>query len=114
MIRSRTLRPGQVVRVGYTELVLGCAPGGLAATSSAPWTESDFVWLGRAAVASVASMAGLLKSLLRRLLTRLMRFALEHWLLSAALIAFLLYLFAPQFRDWVGQGLQYLRDVLKS
>lgn len=108
MIRSRTLRPGQVVRVGYTELVLGCAPEGLAATSAERWTESDFAWLGRAGLSRIVSLGRLLKVLAGRLL----KFTLEHWLITTVLALILVYFFVPQVREWVGGRLQYIRDLL--
>lgn len=114
MIRSRTLRPGQVIRVGYTELVLGCAPEGLAATSSERWTESDIAWLGRAGISRIAALGRLLKGLAGRLLGGLLKIALEHWIISSVLLVAVLYLFVPQVREWMVAGVQYLRDVLEK
>ena len=109
MIRSRTLRPGQIVRVGYTELVLGCAPEGQATTSSDRWTESDFVWLGRAGASRIVSLGRLLKVLAGRL----SKIALEHWTITTVLVLILLYFFVPQVWEWVDGRVQYVRDVLE-
>lgn len=108
MIRSRTLRPGQILRVGYTDLVLGCALEGQAATSSDRWTESDFVWLGRAGVSRIVSLGRVLRGLAGRLL----KFALEHWLITTILALILLYFFVPQVQEWVDGRVQYVREVL--
>ena len=114
MIRSRTLRPGQVVRVGYTELVLGCAPEGIAATASERWGESDLAWLGRAGISRIAALGRLLKHLGVRLLGGLLKVAREHWIIATVLLVALLYFFVPQVRERIITGVQYLRDVLEK
>lgn len=88
-ILSRTLKNGQVLRVGYTELVLNCAPDGHAATNAAPFTESDAVWAIRAALRACGHIAlfGLDQA------KKAARTAAVHWfwsLLALAGIAFFL------------------------
>ncbi len=44
MVYSRILRPGNILKLGDTELIFRCSPDGLAMRSRGVTTEGDLVW----------------------------------------------------------------------
>lgn len=52
--KSRVIRNGDVLKIGHTELILDCAPDGLASRSRGIATDGDAVWLAKNAVTGVA------------------------------------------------------------
>jgi len=56
-ILSRILRPGSVLRVGDTELLLQCSPGGLASRSRGLPMQNDAVWALRLLLENLGVMA---------------------------------------------------------
>lgn len=96
-LRSRVLRAGQVVKVGYSEMLLTCSPEGLVATRGSHWMESDFVWtlriLGRYVPRILSWILGRLWSVVRA--------AARHWfILGAGTVALLAAVFPP-FREFL-------------
>ncbi len=97
MVKSRVLRPGGVLKVGHTELMLHCSSGGLANRSRGIVTESDFAWALRAAgrgLVAVVSGAYRWGTLGPRLLRR-------HWKGLAVVAALVGYFIYPPFNQFV-------------
>lgn len=96
-VRSRVLRPGEVLRVGYTEFVLECAPGGLASRSRGLTVEGDAIWLARKLIGAVTGLIGSLFSLVFSMLRGIQR----RWKWIAFPGFLFLFWFAPPFRNFV-------------
>lgn len=109
-VRSRVLRPGEVLRIGHTEFVLECAPGGLASRSRGLSIESDGIWFLRKLIglfaAIVGSIIGLLFSILRGVQRRWTWIAIPGF-------AFLFW-FAPPFRDFVYRLINTVLGILRE
>jgi hypothetical protein len=88
------MRSGDVLRVGYTELTLDCAPDGPASRSRGVVTESDAAWILRRLAAFGGTIgAGALQAL------TLAGFALlRRWKMALVIGAIVLYVGAPNFR----------------
>lgn len=91
MMRSRVLRSGGYLKVGHTELVLECAPDGLASRSRGIVSESDAVWAVRKGALGLARLSAKFFVVVPRTLFR-------HWKLTILLVMVLLYFFMPSFR----------------
>lgn len=109
IVRSRRLRPGEVVKVGHTELVLQCATDGLTASASGSWTESDLRWAARSFTMKLLSIVRLVKSLARKIL----KFALAKWKIAAIVILILAYALIAPLRAFIYEKFNYVRDVLE-
>ncbi|MEK7793286.1 MAG: FHA domain-containing protein [Candidatus Hydrogenedentota bacterium] len=109
-VRSRVLRPGEVLRVGYTEFVLECAPGGLASRSRGVSMESDAIWFLRKLTdlfaGVIASVIGLLFSLVRGIQ--------RHWTWIAVPGFVFLFWFAPPFRNFVYRLINTVLGILRE
>lgn len=108
-IRSRILRSGQFLKVGHTELVLECAPDGLAGRSRGIVHESDWAWAFRTAVSgSFALVRGLVRAS-----AALLRWLRRRKQAVAAALFVVLYFFVPSFRTlvlyWAGRALELFR-----
>jgi type III secretion system (T3SS) inner membrane Yop/YscD-like protein len=102
---ARILRPGDVLRVGGTELAVECAGDGLASRTSGLPNVSGVSWaLGQVARDAVR---GLSRVLLFGL--RLLRSLASNWLFVLA-VGFLLFVFWPTFRYYVQLGLWLVYD----
>ncbi len=93
-ILSRTLRSGQVLKAGYSELLLTCSPTGQAATRRPQWAESDAAWAVR--LAAPAMTRGLRWMLVQ--LWALVPSVARHWLLLIIGIGILLAIYVPDVR----------------
>ncbi len=71
-IFSRVMRSGDILRVGQTELILHCNPGGLASRSRGLPMESDFVWGLRLCAGHLLGLLGALGGLTALLQSRLL------------------------------------------
>ena len=109
-VRSRVLRPGEVLRVGYTEFVLECAPGGLASRSRGLSMESDVIWFLRKLLGLftgvIGSVIGLVFSLLRGIQRR--------WTWIAVPGFVFLFWFAPPFRNFVYRLINTVLDIFRE
>lgn len=83
-IRSCILRSGGLLRVGSTEMLLQCPPGGLASRSRALPTENDAVWTLRLLFSQLGALSGVLWWLLALLRGRWLSFVVG---IISALIA---------------------------
>jgi hypothetical protein len=105
-IRSRVLRPGQSLRVGYTDLVLRCAEGGHAATGSVSWSESDVAWALRAVTGTGRNIAELAAAHM----VKATRTAAVNWRWTLVLAAIIAYAAIEPLRDYVNGWLSHIRD----
>lgn len=76
--KSRVIRPGEIMRVGYTDLLLECSPDGMSGRSEGIPLQNDFAW---AAKNIFRSAIGVLEQL-GRLVLLLPRYALRHWFIT--------------------------------
>lgn len=106
-IRSSKLESGGIIRVGYTELALSCAPNGLAARAKSRITDTDAAW----ALRTIGSLfTGFSKQILRggRVAGR---YVVQHWFLTLAVIVVVIML-QPDLRATALGVLRRLREVL--
>lgn len=109
-VRSRVARPGDYIRVGHTELVLECAPDGLASRSRGIITENDFVWALKAFLGIALESIGALSMFLLQVPLRLFR-SWKAFALPALIAA---YFFVPQFRDVVWRVLGPIVGTMRN
>jgi len=98
---SRTLRSGEVLRIGNTDLMLQCAPDGLASRSVGVPMESDAAY-------ALGALLGKL-ALAPRLAWRVVRGGGRNifgWIVAAAGVSILLRIFAPTMFDTVWAVIQ--------
>jgi hypothetical protein len=95
MLRSRIVRNGGLVNIGHTQLVLDCAPDGLAHRSKGIVSESDFGWFAQQAARFVARGLKQATAFAMSLLGRIA----SSWI-GIAGIVFLLYILVPQVRNF--------------
>jgi hypothetical protein len=96
--RSRVARHGDIVRAGGTELVLSCAPEGLAGRSRGLRRQSDWMWAVRAGSQHI--VGGFRPSI--RIFRGAVSLALRRWMWCVVLGAVILYACSPQFRAALG------------
>lgn len=105
-VRSKRLAAGGILRVGYTELILSCAPNGLATQSGSGFAESDAAW----AIRGLGSQtAALMKQLLRGGIVA-GGFLARHWVLTLLAVIVLIFL-QPRLRE---MALDLLRGAAAS
>ena len=107
-VRSRVMRSGDILRVGQTELVLECVPGGVASRSRGLPMEGDVAWAAR------LFLHGLGKVLVR--VWRGFRgiFGRSFWLIVGLAAAGILFGYlrpgwAQFVLNWAGWGIRWLR-----
>ena len=89
-IRSRILRPGEILQVGNTQLSLHCEPEGLASRSIGLPFESDITWLCRYAAGRIYRIS--------RAVWKYTAYAFwHHKILFSLGVLLLLYFLAPGF-----------------
>ena len=81
-MKSRVIRPGEMMRVGYTDLLLECSPDGMSSRSQGISVQNDF---GFAANNIGKSLLGILK-LLWRLVLLIPKWAMRHWILTIIIL----------------------------
>lgn len=108
-MRSRKLRPGGIIKVGHTELLLGCAAEGLATTARETWTDADLAWAIRYAFSRIPIVA----RFVRGILFRVLKLSMEHWRISLVVLVLALYFSVPAFQDFVNSALNSVREVLE-
>ena len=110
MARSRILRSGDSLRIGYTDLVLECAPDGLASRSRGLVLESDLVWTLRRAFSTASdAMTGLVK-----LGVAVPVFAYRHWRLGAIVGAVALYFLFPPFHNFALNLIDTVTNIARN
>jgi hypothetical protein len=97
--------------VGYTELILECAPDGLASRSKGIISQNDFLWALRVGVKMLLASVGRVGQFVRLVLWRVLR----RWKMIALIGGGALYFFVPEFRsfahrlfDWGEAWARYL------
>jgi len=80
VVRSRTLKHGDIVRLGETDLALTCNPGGLAQRSRGTHIESDLFWAAREGIGITRTVG----SRTYRVVRGVLRFMRSHPVLTAA------------------------------
>ncbi len=107
-VRSRIARSGDVIRIGHTELVLECAPDGLAGRSRGISTDGDFVFSIKTALSGIFNGSW-------RLIRSIMRFPL--YILRTKKLMFLilfigLYNFVPAFHFFVIFVIEFVQGLV--
>lgn len=80
--KSRLIRPGKIMRVGYTDLMLECSPDGMAGRSQGIVLQNDFVW----ALTKLLKCVVDLVEKLGRLILTLPRYAWRHKILTIVVL----------------------------
>lgn len=96
MLRSRIVRPGQLLQVGHTLLALECPPDGLASRSHGIITETDLGWAIRQGIKGAYRLVRGALGTIWRIFGRV----LGSWLAIAAILG-ALYFFWPRFHYFV-------------
>lgn len=106
-IFSQILRAGDVLKLGHTELILECAPDGLASRSRGISLENDFVWLIRHSVTGLLTTT---QNILRWLL-RVPRWLFRGWRIPALVVAVVLFYTYPPFNRFIWSIINLLQDI---
>jgi hypothetical protein len=95
--------------VGYTELILECAPDGLASRSKGIISQNDFLWALRVGVKMLLASVGRVGQFARLVLWRVLR----RWKMIILIGGGALYFFVPEFRTlahrWFDWGIAWAR-----
>lgn len=107
-VRSRLLRPGGLLRVGYTDLILECSEGGLASRSKGLAVEHDLAWALRRSIAKVGSLAASAARFVVSIPRRILRLGALPLMIGAAL---LFYVF-PGLRSFLYGFYFFIYDII--
>ncbi|HIA47413.1 MAG TPA: hypothetical protein EYN96_05450 [Candidatus Hydrogenedentes bacterium] len=83
--KSRVLGSGEIMRVGYTDLMLECSPDGMSSRSQGIALQNDFGWAAK----NLVKIAFRILEQLGRLMLLLPKFAMRHWFITIILIVIL-------------------------
>lgn len=108
-LRSRVLHPGQIMRVGYTDLILECSPDGMSGRSKGIALQTDFVW---AIKSFFQSLAHVFQSFLRGL-QNLLRWAWRHKIVTIVAV-FLLARYVPAVDHVLDRLIQEVRAIISD
>lgn len=108
ILRSRVLRSGDVLRIGHTELVLECAPDGVASRARGLSFENDFTWAIRRSAASIFALSRAALVLAFNLTWRVW----TRWKFLALMGGIAAYVFIPGVRTLALEVFSRLQDLL--
>ena len=95
-LKSRLLKPGEVMRVGYTDLLLECSPDGMARRSKGVKVPTDFTWAIKGTIAWTLRIF----DKLGRIIAAIPRFAWHNKFITIILVIIAMK-FVPGVEDFV-------------